>query len=443
MMERLTVADATFLELEDQVSAMHNVTIAIFNNPEPTFVQLRERVEDRIRAVPRLRQRVVPVPLGLGRPVWIDDDQFDLEFHLRHTGLPTRANMGDFRNLVGRLLSQRLDRGKPLWELWMVSGLPNKRWALLSKAHYSIVDGVSGADPLSLIIDQSKEGGTADSWSPRPRPSDGRLLINAAAGLAVNPYEQVRLLRRTVLNPMVQATDAIGKIGTRASDAGLVGAVGPHRRWYEAAVDGEVIRELRDRHDVATNDVILALITRGFRSMLESQGKALPESLRTLVPLAVATGDDFANQVSAFEADLPVGSNSFDDAVTLIRDETAHVTSRNKAVAGATLAGLPGLIAPTLCSLGLRSASQAGARLTGVDTVTVNAPGPNHRVSLLDRTMVNLYPAIPLAAQVRIAVGVMSYRGMYGFGVTGDRNAGLEIAALAEGIEHAAAAAAE
>ena len=440
MMERLTVADAAFLGLEDQVSAMHNVTIAMFGGPEPAYSHFRDRLAQRIPAVPRLRQRVMDVPLGLGRPVWVDDNHFDLDYHLRHTGLPAHATMTDFRNLVGRLLSQRLDRGKPLWELWLVSGLPKQRWALLSKAHYSIVDGVSGADPLSMITDQSKELNGGGTWTPRPEPSSAHVMAKSAASLAVNPYEQIRLIRRTVVNPMVQATDLLGKLGTGASDAGLVGAIGPHRRWYEVAVDGDVIRQLRDHYDVATNDVVLALINCGFRAMLESQHRVVPDSLRTLVPLAVATGDHFTNEISAFEADLPVGIGSFERAVMSIREQTRHVSGTEKAVAGATLAELPGFVAPTLCGLGLRSATQTGARLSGVDTVTVNAPGPSHGISVLDREMIHLYPAIPLAAQVRIAVGVMSYRGVYGFGITGDRNAGLEIATLADGIERTVAA---
>ncbi|MDH4278532.1 MAG: WS/DGAT domain-containing protein [Acidimicrobiia bacterium] len=444
-MERLTVEDAAFLDLEDEVIAMHNVTIAVFEGTEPALADLHDRVHQRIRYVPRLRQRVVSVPLDLGRPVWVDDVNFALDYHLRRTGLPRRATMADLRNLVGRLLSQRLDRGKPLWELWLVSGLPGRRWALISKTHYAVIDGVSGADPLSIITDQTKESAAAtssdDGWSPPPAPSGRRILTETAAELAINPIEQYRLVRRKLVEPAIRVAGSATGGSTQAARAGLTGAVGPHRRWHPAAVDGSTIRALRDRHEVTTNDVVLALITRGYRSMLEAGGRPLPHTLRTLAPLAVATGDHFTNEVTALEADLPVRCETFAETVQLIHDQTRYAIGGLKPVAGATLSELPGLVAPNLCGLGLRSATQAGTSLSGVQTVTVNAPGPYHEVTVLDRRMVELYPAIPLVARVRIAVGVMSFRGSFGFGVTGDRDAGLEIEALATGIERAAASA--
>jgi hypothetical protein len=199
-------------------------------------------------------------------------------------------------------------------------------------------------------------------------------------------------------------------------------------------VDAQEISDLRDRHRVTTNDVVLAIITRGFRRMLQARGGSIPDSIRTLAPLAVSTGDRFTNEINAIEADLPVGAASFAEAMALIKDQTGHLAATGKAVAGATLAELPGLVAPTLCGLGLRSAAQRGASLDNIETVTVNAPGPNHLISMLNRAMVELHPAVPLVARVQIAVGVMSYRDRFGFGITGDRDADVDIAALAEGI---------
>ncbi|MGH1505865.1 MAG: wax ester/triacylglycerol synthase domain-containing protein [Acidimicrobiales bacterium] len=437
-MERLTANDAAFLDLEDEVSAMHSVTVATFEGPEPPADELARRVAERTAAVPRLRQRLAEVPLDLARPLWIDDTEFDLDYHLRHTGLPSDPTTGDLANLVGRLLSQRLDRGKPLWELWIVSGLPDDRWAIISKVHYALVDGVSGADPLSMVIDQIRGVRSPKPWIPRPRPSQRRLLSDAAATLVLDPFEQWRFVRRTFVDPIRSAAAHVTAGDDRGPFEGLTGAVGPHRRWHRITVDAADIAQLRDRHEVATNDVVLALITLGFRAMLATRDEPIPTSIRTLAPLAMATGDHFTNEISALEADLPVGEADFDDVVRLIHEQTHHLSGTAKAVAGATLAELPGLVAPTLCGLGLRAATTVGARLSDVQTVTVNAPGPGHEISVLDRQMVELYPAMPLVSRVRVAVGVMSYRGRFGFGVTGDRDAGLEIAAMANEIGRAA-----
>jgi len=436
-MERLTADDASFLHLEDQVSAMHNVTVGIFEGPEPRFGDLGKRVAEQVPLVPRLRQRAVDVPFNLERPLWIDDPQFSVDYHVRHTGLPVGGDLGDLRNLVGRLLSQRLDRGKPLWEVWMVSGLPDGQWAVLSKAHHSIVDGVSGSDPLSLIIDQTRHSRRKkDRWNPAPIPSESQLLSDAAADLVFDPAEQLRLLRRSVVEPVKHLAGVMKP--TAGRHEGLVGALGPHRRWCQAAVDFEAVRLTRDRLDVATNDVVLGLTTAGFRAMLIEGGAEVPASVRTLVPLAIATGDRFTNEMSALEADLPVGEEHLDDAITQIHGQTIGSSGGPKAVAGATLSSLKGLAAPTLCALGLRSATRTGVHLRGIETVTVNAPGPAETVTLLGQPMVSIYPAIPLVSKVRISVGVMSYRGSFFFGVSGDLEAGLEVASLAAGIEKAA-----
>jgi WS/DGAT/MGAT family acyltransferase len=431
--ERLTIDDARFLDLEDEVSAMHNVTALVFERPEPPYGRLLDRVAERIPAVPRLRQRVVDIPLGLARPAWIDDPQFSLDYHVRHTGLPHRATDSDFRNLIGRLQSQRLDRGKPLWELWMVSGLPGRRWALVSKAHHAMVDGVSGADPLSLVIDQAKAGRGPSGWNPGPAPSEADLVSRAVAELALNPREQLRLTRRVMTAPLSELA-RLSHRPTAESRAGMGGAVSPHRRWQEVEVGAEDIRAVRDELDVATNDVVLGLVTAGLRAMLVASGNEPPATIRTLAPLAIATGDRFTNEVSALEADLPVGLSDVRDMIRCVFGQTAPAAGHRKAVAGATLADLRGLVAPTLCALGLRSATLTGASVRDVETVTINAPGPRERVTVLDRPMSILLPAIPLVARVRVAVGVMSYRGRFGFGVTGDRDTGVEVATVADGI---------
>ena len=438
-MERLTPEDASFLRIEDQTSAMHAVTVAVFEGPEPRFDELLQRMARRVSLVPRLRQRVVDIPGGVGRPVWVDDPHFSLDYHMRHTGVPRGGTMADVHAVSGRILSQRLDRGKPLWEMWMIDGLPDGHWAILSKAHHSIVDGVSGSDPLTLVVDGMKDGPPADeAWNPPAIPTEAQLLSRGLLELSFDPAQQLRLARRAIVSPSRRALSMFSRPEPQADSGGLKGAVGSFRRWGTTSVDAHTIRSVRDRLDVSTNDVVLGLVTAGFRRMLEASELPIPVSIRTLVPLAVATGNRFNNEISSLEADLPVGESELAAAVMAINRQTFSAGREYRAVAGKTLASLQGLSAPTVATLGLRSAHKT-ARFSQLETVTVNVPGPSDEIRLLDRPMLAIYPAIPLVAKVRISVGVMSYRDQFHFGVTGDDDAGFEVDALTTGIAAAAA----
>lgn len=436
-MERLTPEDASFLRIEDEVSAMHGLSVAVFEGPEPSFAEFLDRVSHRITLVPRLRQRVVHVPGGVERPAWVDDPHFSLDYHVRHTGLPQNGTMADVQAVTSRILTQRLDRGKPLWELWMIDGLPNRRWGVLSKAHHSVIDGVSGSDPLTLIIDGVPDGPAADeSWDPPAIPTEAQLLGQGMLELAFDPAHQARLARRALLKPGRRAASMLGLPGAVRREA-LMSAVGSFRRWGTASVSTEDIRRTRDHLDVTTNDVVLGLVAQGFRAMFAAGNMAIPSKMLTLVPMAAATGNRFNNEISSLEAELPVGQPDIITAIRSVNAQTLTVGNEYRAVAGKTLAELAGLSAPTVATLGLRSAHKT-ARFADVETVTVNVPGPSHEVSLLGRPMLEIYPAIPLVSKVRISVGVMSYRDRFYFGVTGDNNAGFEVDALTAGIEAAA-----
>src|SRR5580698_7556121 len=177
--DRLSPLDASFLHIEDDVSHMHIASVAIFEGPQPPFEDLVAMVETKLHLVPRYRQIVKFVPLQLGRPVWVDDPHFNIEYHLRHTALPAPGGEAELRKLVGRVMSQPLDRSKPLWEIWVVAGLEDDHWAVLSKTHHAMVDGVSGTDLLALMMEVSPEPTTPlpVAWSPEPAPSAARLAI--------------------------------------------------------------------------------------------------------------------------------------------------------------------------------------------------------------------------------------------------------------------------
>lgn len=440
MIERLTAEDAQFLRMEDDICAMHVMSVAVFEGPEPDFEAIQEHVASRVVLVPRLRQRVVEVPLKVERPVWVDDPEFSLEYHLRHTGLPRGGDQAALNTLVGRILSQRLDRGKPLWEMWVVSGLPDGQWVVISKAHHAVIDGVSGTDPLALMIDQVKvpRHRPADRWAPSAIPTSNELIGHGLTDLLLDPGEQARIVKRFVSKPWTQVAKAAEGLSKPESTSGLTRALGPHRRWHPAVVDGAVIRQMRRKLEVSTNDVVLALISTGFRAMFEHSNLPAPESIRSLVPLAVASSETFSNEVMALEADLPVGAKSFAEMASAIAAQTLSHSERSAAVAGDALMNLRGLSAPTLCALGVRAATLAGRKKSNIDTVAINAPGPRETVTLLGQPLLRVLPAIPLVAGVRIGVAVMSYKDQFHFGVTGDRDAAPEVEFLAKGIEQAA-----
>src|SRR5579862_7562410 len=325
--DRLSPLDASFLHIEDDVSHMHIASVALFEGPPPPFADLVAMVAGKLSLVPRYRQVVKFVPLQMGRPVWVDDPHFSIDYHLRHTAIPFPGSEGQLRALVGRVMSQQLDRSKPLWEIWMAEGLGDGRWALLSKTHHALVDGVSGTDLLAVIMDTTPQPSppVVDDWVPRPAPSGAGLVLAAATGLARSPYEQLRALRASTRVPR-HALSRAGEVARGLSSmAGIVrptpisslnGPLGPHRRYAWAATTVDDIKRVRKGLGGAFNDVVLASITNGFRELLRSRGESVDRVVRTLVPVSVrardpgamAVGDGtFQNKVSAMFAALPVG----------------------------------------------------------------------------------------------------------------------------------------
>ena len=452
-MERLSPLDASFLHVEDHVSHMHIGSVAIFEGPEPPFDKLRSMVEGKLPLVPRYRQRVKFVPFDLGRPVWVDDPHFNIDYHVRHTALPPPGGEAQLRQLVGRVMAQQLDRAKPLWEIWIAGALTDGSWAMLSKTHHCMVDGVSGTDLLALILDASPQGSDAvpDDWKPRKLPSRVSLAAEALGERARDPYEFVRSVRSAARLPR-QSMATLGEIakGLRAL-AGLVvptessslnGAIGPHRRWAWASTTVDDIKRVRKATGVSFNDVVLAAATRGFRDLLLSRGESVDRIVRTLVPVSVrpraasglAVGDGtFENKVSAMFAELPVNISDPLRRLEAIAMQMSALKESNQAVAGEALTSLTGFAPPMLLALGTRIATRAPQR--NVNTVTTNVPGPQIPLFAAGRRMLKAYPYVPLAGHVRVGVAIFSYDGQVNFGITGDYDTTEDIDVLCRGIE--------
>jgi diacylglycerol O-acyltransferase len=455
--DRLSPLDASFLHIEDDVSHMHIGSIGIFEGPPPDFEAFLSMIRGKLPLVPRYRQVVRFVPLDLGRPVWVDDPHFNIEYHVRHTALPAPGGEAELRRLTGRVMSQQLDRTKPLWEIWMVEGLEDDHWALLSKTHHCMVDGVSGTELLTVIMDLSPEPtpGVPDTWQPQAAPSRPALAAEAVTDLIRSPYEQLRALRASTRVPR-QALAQLANVGQGvAALAGLVrptpvstlnGPIGPHRRHTWAATSVSDVKAVRHALGGTFNDVVLAVITGGFRDLLLSRGESVDRPVRTLVPVSVrprdasgrAVGDTtFNNKVSAMFAVLPVALADPVERLHAISDQMAGLKESNQAVAGEALTSLSGFAPPLLLALGTRLASRLPQR--NLNTVTTNVPGPQMPLYAVGRRMLKAFPYVPLAGQIRLAVAIFSYDGQVNFGITGDYDGAPDIEVLASGIEESMA----
>jgi diacylglycerol O-acyltransferase / wax synthase len=447
-MDRMSPLDASFLHVEDSVSHMHIGSVAIFEGPPPPYDAFRDMVAGKLPLVPRYRQKVRFVPLQLGRPVWVDDPYFNLGYHLRHTALPSPGGDEQLRNLVGRLMAQRLDRSRPLWEMWMVEGLDFDHWAAVSKVHHCMVDGVSGTDLLTVVLDAEPEPAppAPDAWEPAPEPSDARVVIEAVGDLVASPYEQFRALRATTRG-WRQLRDRASDVGRgvasfagvvrRTPESSLNGPIGPHRRWDWARTTLSDVKTVRKAMGGTVNDVVLTVLTRGFRDLLLSRGESVDDRVvRTLVPVSVRTQEErgtYNNRVSGMIAELPVGIGDATERLAAIRAQMEGLKESKQAVAGEVLTSLSGFAPAMLLALGARVVRNIPQR--NVNTVTTNVPGPQFSLYLAGRPMLEAFPFVPIAGHVRVGVAIFSYNGMLNYGVTGDYDTAPDIGVLCRGVE--------
>jgi WS/DGAT/MGAT family acyltransferase len=449
----MSPADVSFLHIEDDVSHMHIGSVGIFEGPFPGYQKVKDMFAGKLPLVPRYRQVVRTVPLDLGRPVWTDDPHFNIDYHIRHTALPKPGGETELRRLVGRLMSQQLDRTKPLWEVWVVEGLERGQWAMVSKTHHCMVDGVSGTDLLSIVMDQTPGGSlpVADDWNPAPAPSRARLAVEAVAELARSPYEQMRGVRSATRVPrqaIAQVADIARGMRSMTSllrptpESTLNGPIGPHRRYEWASATVDDIKEIRRGIGGTFNDVVLAAITRGFRDLILSRGESTDRVVRTMVPVSVrrrdtsgkAVGDGtMENKVSAMFAELPVDIDDPVERLRAISTQMDGLKESKQAVAGEALTAMSGFAPPMLLALGTRAATRAPQR--NINTITTNVPGPQTPLYAAGRKMLASYPFVPLQGSMRVGVAIFSYDGNVYFGVTGDYDSAPDIDVLARGIE--------
>ncbi len=446
-METMSPLDASFLHIEDAVTHMHIGSVGLFEGPAPGSDEVKRAVAASLPLVPRYRQKVRFVPLALGRPTWVDDPHFSLDYHVRRTALPAPGGVQELRNLVGRVMSQQLDRNKPLWELWVAEGLEDGGWALISKTHHCMVDGVSATDLLSVILDDERDPAPPDPdhWEPSPEPSATSLMTHSLALRAASPYEAARTVLAAVRGPRKVAVQAAGAarglVNMRnlltPNPSSLNGPIGPHRTWDWARARLADVKEIRGRHGGTVNDVVLAAITNGFRELLLSRGEDVEgRVIRTMVPVSVRAESErgtYNNKVSAMFAELPVALADPGERLGAIHEQMQDLKSSGQAVAAERLTALGGFAPGVLLALGGRVATRLPQN--SVNTVTTNVPGPQHPLYLAGRRMLEAFPFVPLGGQVRIGVAIFSYDGGINFGVTGDLDSAADIGILCAGIE--------
>ena len=444
--DRLTGLDSSFLHLERDAAHMHVAGCMVFEGSTPSYDELVEQIVSRLHLVPRYRQRLAFVPLNQGRPVWVDDPHFNVAFHVRHTALPRPGGERELKRLAGRVFSQALDRSRPLWEIWLVEGLSDDHFALLSKTHHALVDGVSGVDIATVLFDTSPDpmpvAPPEQEWIPRPLPSGAQLLADALLERATVPAEIFRGVRATLRGPRhvaARLNQALGGVGAIAR-AGLQMApsspfnvpIGPHRRF--TWVDGDLaqFKAVKNALGGTVNDVVLAVVTGALGRYLRLQGEPTEDVvLKAMVPVSVRADVErgaLGNRVAAMWAPLPVGLVDPIQRLLTISKAMDGVKESGQAVGAQILTELTGFAPPTI----MAQAARLQARQRLFNLVVTNVPGPQFPLYMLGRQLEAMYPMVPLAENQALGIAIMSYNGQLNFGLNADYDALADLEALAD-----------
>lgn len=453
-MEPLSALDASFLYIEDDVQPMHIAVLAIFEGPPPGPGQIEEMVSARLDRVPRYRQKLRTVPFGLGRPVWSDDHHFDLANHISTTAIPHPGSQDQLETLMGRLMEQRLDPKRPLWELWIVEGLDEGRWALIAKVHHCMVDGVAGSDLLGALLEDGPEGAGPHApvaWRPEPKPSAWSLLQRSAADLLRQPREGLQLARTVLGHPgrsLVALADfadglaSLGGLGDDPVETALNGPIGLHRRWRATSVRLSDLQKIRAAHGGTLNDVVLAAVAAGFRALLVGRGESVAgRYVRSLVPVSIrgreghGETDALHNRIAAMFVDLPMEPEDPAGRLRAVREAMEDLKAHHQADASIAIGAVTEWTPSFL--LGLAARWLRHAEQHAVQTVTTNVPGPRRPLWAAGRRMLSAHPYVPIFGSVRIGVAVFSYGGQLGFGLTGDYERVRDLDVLVDGIDDA------
>jgi diacylglycerol O-acyltransferase len=446
-LDRLTAVDASFLTNESTSSHMHVGAILIFEGPPPKYVDLVEHVRGRLALVPRFRQKLVVPPLEAGRPLWADDVNFNLTYHIRHTALPEPGGEEELKRLAGRVFSQQLDRSKPLWELWLAQGLERDRFAILTKTHHAMVDGISGVDIGTVLFDLEpvpEPAAVSDDWVPQREPGTTELVargISDAVAIPVKAAERaIDAVRRpeTAARRAVEALEGLSEIVTAfadpAPDVPLNQPIGPHRRYVWERSELATFKKIKDALGGTVNDVVLAVVTGAVRDWLHNRSiRTEGLELRALVPVSIRNEDergDLGNRIALMRGPLPV---YVEDPVRRLRtiSQAMEGLKRSKQALGAeVISRFNDFAPPTL----LAQASRINFSTRLFNMIVTNVPGPQIPLYVLGRELEEVFPVAFLPQNHTLAVAIMSYNGKLGFGLLADYDSMEDIDFLANAL---------
>jgi diacylglycerol O-acyltransferase len=442
--DRLSGLDTSFLHMERAGAHMHVASTIVFEGPAPSYEEFRDHIGSRLHLVPRFRQKLRFVPFDQGRPVWVDDPHLNLGYHVRQTALPAPGSDEQLRNLAARVFSQQLDRSKPLWELWLVEGLHDGRFAIVGKSHHALVDGVSGVDITTVLFDLDREpspgAATPPPWLARPEPSNLKLLRDALHERLTSPTEIVRGVRAALRGPRqvargLGATSKMIGAGMSAPSSVFNVEIGPHRRFAMAQADLVDLKRVKDAHGGTVNDVILSIVAGTIGKYLRARGHETDGvELRAMVPVSVRAEEEhgaLGNRIAAMMAPLPIWCEDPVQRLQVVTEEMGDLKSSGQAVGAEILTRITDFAPTTITSQAARL--QPAQRFFNL--VVTNVPGPQFPLYVLGRRMESIFPMVPLARRQALCVGIMSYDGQVNFGLVGDYDAMADLESFALDLE--------
>ncbi|MDT5386993.1 MAG: diacylglycerol O-acyltransferase / wax synthase [Mycobacterium sp.] len=446
MVTRLSASDASFYHLENSSTPMYVGSLSILRKPRNglSYETLLATVERRIAQIPRYRQKVREVAWSLARPVWIDDRDFDITYHIRRSALPSPGSDAQLHDLVARLGSRPLDKSRPLWEMYLVEGLAKNRIAIYTKTHQALVNGMSALEIGHVIADRTQKAPEfgEDIWIPGREPSDVGLFLGAVGEWIARPTAQLAAVRSAVTD-VATNSDQLFQAGRRFADVArtfargtapnspLNATVSRNRRFTVAGHKLEDYRALRARYDCDVNDVVLAVVAGALRNWLLSRGEPVTstKTVRAMAPMAVYPDSELdsggpgqaISEVSPFLVDLPVGEGNAVVRLSQIAHATESHSTAASLVDARTIVTLSGFAPPTLHAMGIRVATSFSARQFNL--LITNVPGAQKQMYVAGTKLLETYSVPPLLNMQVLAIGVTSYNGMLYFGINADRDA--------------------
>ena len=451
-MDRLSPLDASFLHIEDDVNHMHIGSVGIFEGPPPTYDELKSTVGGRLSLVPRYRQKVAMVPLSLGRPVWVDDPHFNIEYHVRHTALPEPGGEEQLKRLVSRVFSQQLDRSKPLWEMWLVQGLERDRFALLTKTHHAAIDGIAGVDIGTVLFDLEpvpEPAPAEDGWVPHPAPTTSELIARGVKDAATTPLRLAERAVAAVGHPesagkrLVEALEGVGEVvgafADPAPDVPLNRPIGPHRRFTWCRSELATFKRIKDTLGGTVNDVVLAVVTGALRKWLHTRGiRTEGLELRALVPVSIRTADERGepgNKLAAMRGPLPVYVEDPARRLRVVSEQMEGLKRSKQALGAEVISRFNDFAPPTL----LAQAARINFSTRLFNMIVTNVPGPQMPLYVLGRKLDEVFPVAFLPENHALAVAIMSYNGRVCFGLLADYDSMEDVETVAAGIDESLA----